>query len=120
MRVVPLDRPLKGKDINRYIFLIFNFSAEYLKQLTSSEPLHAKRPLILMLVRVLKPRSFSPNRALKIREGHQLSFGLRNPNQKRAALWRIFSSNKSVPANRKKRFYANRDPNKQEVGSIFA
>ncbi len=38
----------------------------------------------------------------------------------RAALWQIFSSNKSVPANRKTWFYANCDPNKQEVGFIFA
>jgi hypothetical protein len=42
-----------------------------------------------------------------------------NPNQIRAALWRIFSSNKSAPANRKTGFYANRDPNKQEVGYLF-
>ncbi|MFN9901392.1 MAG: hypothetical protein ACK55Z_21945 [bacterium] len=41
-----------------------------------------------------------------------LSF--RNPNQNRAALWRIFSSNESAPANRKTAFYANREPNKQE------
>jgi hypothetical protein len=33
---------------------------------------------------------------------------------------RIFSSNKSAPANGKTGFYANRDPNKQEVGFIFA
>jgi hypothetical protein len=35
----------------------------------------------------------------------------------RAAFWQIFSSNKSAPANRKtgSGFYANRDPNKQEV-----
>jgi hypothetical protein len=39
---------------------------------------------------------------------------------KRAALWQIFSSNKSAPANRKTGFYANRDPNKQEVGFVFA
>ncbi len=43
----------------------------------------------------------------------------RNPNQNRAALWRVFSSNKSVPANRKTGFYANCEPNKQEVGFIF-
>jgi hypothetical protein len=43
-----------------------------------------------------------------------------NPNENRAALWRIFSSNKSVPANRKTGFYANRGSNKQEVGFIFA
>jgi hypothetical protein len=34
-----------------------------------------------------------------------------NPNQNRAALRQIFSSNKSAPANRKTGFYANRDPN---------
>jgi hypothetical protein len=60
-----------------------------------------------------------------MRERHQLFFGLwivseeRNPNQNRAALWRIFSSNKSAPANRKTGFYANHDPNKQEIGFIF-
>jgi hypothetical protein len=43
----------------------------------------------------------------------------RNPNQNSATLWRIFSSNKSAPANRKKGFCTNRDPNKQEVGFIF-
>jgi hypothetical protein len=31
-----------------------------------------------------------------------------------------FSSKKSAPAIRKTGFYANRDPNKQEVGFIFA
>jgi hypothetical protein len=35
-----------------------------------------------------------------------------NPNQNRAALWQIFSPNKSAPANRKIGFYANGDPNK--------
>jgi hypothetical protein len=44
----------------------------------------------------------------------------RNPNQNRAALWQVFSSNESAPANRKTGFYANREPNKQEVGFIFA
>jgi hypothetical protein len=44
----------------------------------------------------------------------------RNPNQNRAALWRVFSSNERVPANRKTEFYANPELNKQEVGFIFA
>jgi hypothetical protein len=35
-----------------------------------------------------------------------------------AALWLIFSTNKSAPANMKKGFYTNRDVNKQEVGFI--
>ncbi len=51
-------------------------------------------------------------------EGRTSSF--RNPNQKRAGLWWIFSSSNSAPANRKTGFYANREPNKQEVGFIFA
>jgi hypothetical protein len=42
-----------------------------------------------------------------------------NPYQNSALLWWIFSSNKSAPANSKKEFYTNRDPNKQEVGFIF-
>jgi hypothetical protein len=44
----------------------------------------------------------------------------RNPNQNSAALLLIFSTNKSEPANRKTGFYANRDPNKQEVEFLFA
>jgi hypothetical protein len=44
----------------------------------------------------------------------------RNPNQNRAALWRIFSSNKSAPVNKKTGFYANRDLNKRKVEFIFA
>jgi hypothetical protein len=65
-----------------------------------------------------------------MRERHQLFFGLRlagkkissfrNPNQNRAALWQIFSSNESAPNNRKTAFYANREPNKQEIGFNFA
>jgi hypothetical protein len=74
---------------------------------------------------VLKLQFFPPNRPPKMLEKHQLFFGLRiptsrNPNQNKAALWCIFSSNKSVPANKKTGFYENRDPHKQEVGFIFA
>ncbi len=42
-----------------------------------------------------------------------------NPNQNSTTQWRIFSSNKSAPANREKRFYTNRYPNKHEVRFIF-
>jgi hypothetical protein len=67
-----------------------------------------------------------------MRESQQLFFGLqlvrrifeetltsRNPNQNSATLWRIFSSNKSEPANLKKVFYTNRVSKKQEVGGFF-
>jgi hypothetical protein len=43
----------------------------------------------------------------------------RNANQNSATLWWIFSSNKSVSANRKKGFYINHVPKKQEVGGCF-
>jgi hypothetical protein len=79
-----------------------------------------------------KPRSFPPNWAPKMRENQQLFFELRLAsrifkefqhhaiqNQHGASLWRIFSSNKSAPANRRQGFYTNRDPNKQEVVFIF-
>jgi len=36
----------------------------------------------------------------------------RNTKQKSATLWQIFSSIESAPANRKKGFYTNRNPNK--------
>jgi hypothetical protein len=107
---------------------------EYLKQLQSSEPLHATRPLILLLVwftvcmcsnsdlfrrTVLRKCERDINCSLDC--GSQVKItSFRNPNQNRAALWRIFSLNDSVPANRKTGFYGDRDPNKQEVGFIFA
>jgi hypothetical protein len=77
---------------------------------------------------VLKLRSIPLNCAPKMRERHQLLFGLRLVRKEfqhpaiqtkihRAAFWQIFSANKSAPANRKtgSEFYANRDPNKQEI-----
>jgi hypothetical protein len=50
MRVVSLQSPLKGHQ-PLYVLIFFFFDLEFLKQLQSSEPLHAKRPLILLLVR---------------------------------------------------------------------
>jgi hypothetical protein len=43
----------------------------------------------------------------------------RNPNQTSAALCRIFSSNKSVPANRKKGFFTSHLPKKEGIGGIL-
>jgi hypothetical protein len=37
-------------------------------------------------------------------------------NQNRAALWWIYSSHKSAPANRKTGFFANRDPGSEQAG----
>ena len=73
----------------------------------------------------LKPWSFSPNRTPKMRERHQLAFGLRLESEElhHSAIRtkkELFSSSNSAPANRKTGFYANREPNKQEVGFIFA
>jgi hypothetical protein len=39
---------------------------------------------------------------------------------KKSGLWWIFSLSNSAAANRKTGFYANREPNKQQVGFIFA
>jgi hypothetical protein len=71
---------------------------------------------------------FPPNRAPKMRERHHLFFGLwllSKEFQHSAIQTKIeqhfggfFSSNKSAPANSKT--YANRDPNKKEVGFVFA
>jgi hypothetical protein len=78
---------------------------------------------------VLKPQSFPPNPALKMWKRHQLFFGLRlvikefqHPaiQTKMSSTLADFPSNKSAPANRKTQFYANRDPNKQEVALLQA
>jgi hypothetical protein len=67
---------------------------------------------------VLKPQSFSPNCAPKMRETYQLFFGLRLVSKEfhHAAIQTkieqhfggFFSSNESVPANRKTGFYVDR------------
>ncbi len=57
-----------------------------------------------------------------MRERQQLFFGLRlvgEEFQHPAIQTKYFTSNKSAPANCKKGFYTNRDPNKQKVGFIF-
>jgi hypothetical protein len=115
-----LDQPesyVIGKALNRTSialgFRFFNFSGEYLKRLQSSEPLHTKTLLLLLLIQhtgfmYTNRNLFRQNRSPKMRESQQLFFGLRlvrriieetlitsrNPNQNSATLWRIFSSNK--------------------------
>ncbi len=73
---------------------------------------------------VLIPRSFLPNRASKMFFGVRLvSTEFHHPaiqtKIEQHFGW-FFLPNKSAPASRKTGFHANRDPNKQEVGSIFA
>ncbi len=121
--------PLKGHH-PLYVFN-FYFWSWIFERLQSSEPLHAKRPLILLFVWIKV--CMCSNRDLfhrpvlqKCRIDINCSLGcglhpsFRNPNQNRGALWRIFSSNESAPANSKTGFYADRDPYKQEVGVISA
>jgi hypothetical protein len=113
-------------------FIIFDL--EYLIRVHSSEPLHAKmNPTSCIFgsqftcaqtgIFSVEPCSITAGEksiVLWITAGEPRISISGNPNQNRAALWQIFPSNKSVPANRKTGFYANRDPNKQEVGFIFA
>jgi hypothetical protein len=51
--------------------------------------------------------------------GGELLNNSNNPNQNSAVLWRIFSSNKSAPANRKEGFYTSRQPKNEEIGGIL-
>ena len=118
-------------DTTAVCFIFYFFYFEYFIRVQSSEPLHAKRPLILLLVRFTaaqaviffaKPYSINAgvtSIVLWIAAWEWRTSSFRNPNQNRAALWRIFSLNESAPANRKTGFYADRDPNKQEVGSFL-
>ncbi len=127
----PLDR--LEKYIDCYKFLLFIFYLECLRRVQSSEPLHAiMNPTLLVWITVC----MCPNRDLFRRTVLQkcvrdincsLDYGswVKNsnipyPNQNRASPWRIFSSNKSAPANRKTAFHANCDPNKQEIRFVFA
>jgi hypothetical protein len=114
-----------------FIFLIFDLI--YLIRVQSSEPLHATmNPTSCFLdhgLHVLKLRFFfakpSPKCERDINFSLDYNLWVKNSDipqskQNRVAFWRIFSSNKSVPANKKTGFNANRDPNKQEVGFILA
>jgi hypothetical protein len=87
------------------------FYLEYLIRVQSSEPLQAKSiqpPTCLDHgLHVLKPRSFPANPAPKMRERHQLFFRLRLVSkelQHPAIQTKIFSANKSAPANKKTAF----------------
>jgi hypothetical protein len=73
----------------------------------------------------LKPQSFPPIRALKNTGETSIVLWItardsRNQNQKKAALWRIFHQIKVRQPIGRQDFIANRDPNMQEVGFIFA
>ncbi len=102
------------------------------------EPLHTKIHLILLLIGItgcmVTSRNLFRQTGPKMRKSQQLVFGLqlvrrifaetlrsRNQNQNNATLWRIFSSNKGAPANRKKRFYTNRNLNSEQrrLGFFF-
>jgi hypothetical protein len=59
---------------------------------------------------------------IRVQSSEQLHAKRPHPQSKpkNCALWRIYSSNESAPTKSKTGFYADRDPNKQEVGVIFA
>ncbi len=109
------------------MFLIFNFWSWIFDK--SSEPLHAKMPLILLLVRFMvcmcSSRDLFRQTVIFFAKPYSINAGVTsivlwvaawewrtssfcNRNQKRAWLWWIFSSSNSAPANGKTGFYANR------------
>jgi hypothetical protein len=115
-------------------FWFFNFNLEYLKNLQTFSSASYKNPSNPSISSTdglygHKPQTtiFSTKPGPKMQESQQLFFGgrlwtiptARNINQSSGALWRIFSSDKSAPANRKKGFYTNRVPKKQEVEGII-
>ncbi len=134
MRAVPLDRPLK-RTSTTIGFWFFNFNLEYLKRLQSSKPLHTKIHLILLLLQQMG--CVGTNRNLFCQTGLQKCWRVNNcsfmdnswvdylknsnipQSEPKYALWQIFSSNKSAPANGKKGFYRNRLTKNQEVEGIF-
>jgi hypothetical protein len=113
-------------------FIGFDFLIWILK---ISERLHTKIHVIILLLRQVG--CMCTNRNLFVQTGPQnlriihFMFGgrsvsryLKNSNypqskSKECSTSRIFSSNKSVPANKKKRFYTSRLPKNEEIGCIF-
>ncbi len=80
------------KDINRYMFLIFNFDLEYLRRVQSSEPLHTKMHLIiLLLVGIMGCMATNPDLfRRKMWESQQLFLGLQ-------LVSKIFEENQQSP-----------------------
>jgi hypothetical protein len=125
--VTPLDRPRIGHQ-PLYI-LIFKFKLEILIDVQSSDPIDTKIPLILLLRRqtccvcaqtaiFFKEHVFKNCKSLHFMFGEGLVSPQRMQKTDCAALWRIFSSNKNVPANRKKGFYRSHLQKNEEIGSI--
>jgi hypothetical protein len=99
MRMVPLDRPWKGHQ-PLLIFLLVGIT----------DCVGTNRNLFRQTVLQKCGRINNCSLGYTAREQNVWRKPTtRNPNQNRAALWRIFSTNKSVTANRKKGFYTNRD-----------
>jgi hypothetical protein len=104
-----------------------------LKRVQRSEPLNTKNAsnppdCLDHVLYTHKLQSFLPNRAPKMQERQQLFFGLRLVSEefqhheiqtKIVQSFGGFFHQIKVQANRKKGFYTNLDPNKQEVGFIF-
>ncbi len=133
MRVVSLESPLKGhqplKVFNFFLSLLnilkdFKVLSRFMQNGIQSSCLFGSRfACAQATIFFTKPYSINAGDTsivLWIAPWEWRSSSFCNPNQNRAALWRIFSSNKSAHANRKTGFYANREPNKQEIGFIFA
>ena len=81
MRVVPLDTVGLEKTSTAKGFLFFIFDLEYLLRVHSSEPIHGKMNSTSCLFgsrfACAQTVIFPPNCAPKMRERHQLFFGLR-------------------------------------------
>ncbi len=113
MREVPLNRPWKGHQplyVFEFFSLIFDKSSKFWIPSRKN-----KSNLLPVRITICMCSNFSAKPCSK--NARKVSIVLwitarewriptsRNPNQNRAALWLIFSSNRSAPANRKTGFY---------------
>jgi hypothetical protein len=128
MRVVPFNMP----NINHYRFIYLYLILNVIR-VQSSEPLHAKMNPTSCLFgsqfACAQTAIFSAKLCSKNAGETSIVLWITLVSKKiptpavqtkiHSVLWRIFSANKSAPANRKTGFYANCDPNKQKVGLIF-
>jgi hypothetical protein len=106
--MVPLYRP----SLDRYMqyFKFSSLSSKYLVGVQRPKPLNTKKLSYLIILTDVQAAPVLLNRSPKNAGTIQILFGLRFEVSKTgscrrtacAPLWRIFSSNKSAPANRKK------------------
>ncbi len=133
MRVVPLDRSWKGhQPLLVFYFYFWSLIVDKSSKFWAASCKNKSNLLLVWITVCMCSNHDLFRRTVLQKRGRDINCSLdygswvKNSNipaiqtKIEQHFWGIFSLNKSVSANRKTGFYANCDPNKQEVEFIFA